>query len=236
MASEEQLEEIEVLQSIYPDELQLLTPTSFRIKLLLDPPPLPGASADSIETEPIILLHVSYPPTYPSVAPDLDVTLDEGSPSSWLEFPEDKGVLLDAVRETIEENLGMAMVFTLTSTLKEAAENLILERATKQDKAREDQLRLEEEKEMEKFRGELVTSERFIEWRDRFKREAEEAKRKIVEDEEAEGKRGQKANIKVEEKKLTGKELWERGLAGNADEEEEEGEETVDIAKLKLSN
>ena len=145
-------------------------------------------------------------------------------------------MLLDAVKETIEENLGMAMVFTLTSTLKEAAENLILERATKKDKEREDQLRMEEEVEMEKFRGELVTGERFIEWRDRFKREAEDAKRKIVEDEEAEGKRGQKANVKAEEKKLTGKELWERGLAGNADEEEEEGEETVDIAKLKLAN
>jgi len=182
------------------------------------------------------LLHVSYPPSYPAVAPDLDVTLDEGSPSSWLEFPEDKGVLLDAVKETIEENLGMAMVFTLTSTLKEAAENLILERATKKDKEREDQLRMEEEKEMEKFRGELVTKQRFLEWRERFKREAEDAKRKIVEDEEAESKRGQKANVKVEEKKLTGKELWERGLAGNADDEEEEGEETVDIAKLKLAN
>lgn len=179
-------------------------------------------------------MHVSYPPTYPNVAPDLDITFDEGSPTSiGLSFPDDKPALIDALSETIEENLGMAMVFTLTSTLKEAAESLIHERATRKDQEREALLRQEEEKEMEKFRGELVNRERFLEWRAGFVAEKEAEKKRLLEEEEAEGKRGQKSNAKPEEKKLTGRELWERGLAGNVDEDEEEG---VDISKLKLGN
>jgi hypothetical protein len=177
---------------------------------------------------------VSYPPEYPSVAPDLDVTFEEGSPTSWLSFPDDKTTLLDALKDTIEENLGMAMVFTLASTLKDAAETLIVERATAKDQEREALLRQAEEIEMEKFRGELVTKERFAEWLANFSKEVEEAKRKAVEDEEAEGKKAQKATLKEVERKLTGRELWERGLAGNADEEEED--DVVDVSKLKLGN
>ncbi|KAA8909209.1 ubiquitin-conjugating enzyme/RWD-like protein [Sphaerosporella brunnea] len=238
MATEEQSEELEVLQSIYPDELQVLTPTSFRIKLLLDPPPVPGlnpSDEDDEDPAPVLLLHVSYPPAYPHVAPDLDVTFEEGSPTSLLSFPEDKATLLGALKETIEENLGMAMVFTLTSTLKDAAETLIVDRATAKDREREALLRQEEEKEMEKFRGELVTRERFAEWLVNFEKETEELKRKALEEEEAEGKKTQKAAAKETEKKLTGRELWERGLAGNAEEEEDE-EDTIDVSKLKLGS
>jgi uncharacterized protein YdiU (UPF0061 family) len=194
-----------------------------------------NATAEDEEAQPpTLLLHVSYPPEYPSVAPDLDITFEEGSPTSWLSFPDDKTTLLDALKDTIEENLGMAMVFTLASTLKDAAETLIVERATAKDQEREALLRQEEEKEMEKFRGELVTKERFAEWLVNFSKEMEEAKRKAVEDEEAEGKKAQKAAPKEVERKLTGRELWERGLAGNADEEDEE--DSIDVSKLKLGN
>lgn len=196
----------------------------------MDPPQILGQPEEDPKA---LLLHVSYPEAYPDVAPDLDITFDEDSTSTaLLSLPEDKPALLAALTETIEENLGMAMVFTITSMLKESAENLMHERATKKDQEREATLRQEEEKEMEKFRGELVTKERFIEWRKKFMEEREAAKKKAVEDEEAEGKRGQKKNPTAEEKKLTGKELWERGLAGNVDDDEEE--EGIDIAKLKL--
>ena len=185
---------------------------------------------------PTLLLHVSYPATYPDVAPDVDISLDASSPQHpGLTFPDDKSVLLDSLQETIADNLGMAMVFTLTSTLKEAAETLIHERAAAADREREEKARIEEEKDMEKFRGELVTKERFIEWRQRYLREKEEKKKKEEEDIEEAGKKGQTKNKVEEVKKLTGRQLWERGLAGGEGEDEDEGEDgTPDVAGLKV--
>jgi hypothetical protein len=172
------------------------------------------------------------------VTPDLDVTLESSGPASpWLTFPEDKETLLAALNEAANENMGMAMVFALASTLKEAAEGLMNERVLQKQQERDAEARQEEEKEMEKFRGELVTRERFVEWRRQFMQEKEDARRKISEDEEAEGKRGQKANVKEVEKKLTGRELWERGLVGAIDDEEGDDDEgnVMDLQKLKLS-
>ena len=186
---------------------------------------------------PTLVLHVAYPDAYPHAAPELDISLDVDSEASeYLTFPDDRAQLLLALADTVEENLGMAMVFTLASTLKDAAETLMHERASAEERALEAVKREEEEKEMEKFRGELVNRERFLDWRNRFFAEKAAAKQRVVDDEEAEGKRGQRANTKVEEKKLTGKDLWERGLVGNADDEEEGDDEAIDVSKLKLGN
>jgi len=141
----------------------------------------------------------------------------------------------------------MAMVFTLATVLKEAAEALVHERAQAVETEREKKLRAEEEKEMEKFRGNLVTKERFQEWRLKFRAEIEEARKKAEEEREQEekgkkgggggggGGQGMGLGKDGKEKKLSGKELWERGLVGNVDEEEVDGEE-VDISKLRVED
>lgn len=126
--------------------------------------------------------------------------------------------------------MGMAMVFALTSTLKEAAEELVHGRAAAIEEARENALRHEEEKEMEKFRGTLVTKERFVEWQKKFLEEQEAEQRRLDEEREAEDKG--KRMVAVKEKKLTGKELFEKGLVGEADWDDE-GED-ADISKLKI--
>lgn len=102
----------------------------------------------------------------------------------------------------------MAMIFSLATTLKESAETLISDRAHAIEKKREDHLRKEEEKEMEKFRGTLVTRERFMLWVAEFK---EEATRKAVAEKEQleaeeKGKRGGGGGGGggVKEKRLTG--------------------------------
>ncbi|KAL7276127.1 Protein gir2 [Rhizina undulata] len=233
MSNDEQIQEIEVLQSIYPDEFTTISDTSFTIRLALEPPSIPGEE-DEI---PILVLHVTYPPAYPDEAPILDITLAPSSPPSTLSFPDDKESLLSTLATTIEENLGMAMIFTLSSTLKDTAETLLHTRALEREKAREEILRKEEEKEMEKFRGELVTKEKFLAWRDRFREEMEEERRrreKEKEDEEK-GKRGQGgvgAAAKVE-KRMTGRELWEKGMAGTFEEEGEDALAEV-VEELKV--
>ncbi|CUS13948.1 unnamed protein product [Tuber aestivum] len=203
MGVEEQLQEIEVLQSIYPDELARATSdTSYTIRLVLEPPNIPGYDHEP----PILILHVEYPPTYPDVPPALDLTLDANSPSSSISFPDDKNALLSALSPTIDENLGMEMIFTLTTTLKESAEEMLNTRAQEKENKREEELRKEEEKEMEKFRGTLVTSERFMEWRDKFFAEMEENKRREKEKEDEEkNKRGGGGGSAVKEKRMTGK-------------------------------
>lgn len=127
----------------------------------------------------------------------------------------------------------MAMVFTLVTVLKDSAELLITERQNAKQALADIEAAKAEEEENKKFQGEAVTRESFLAWRERFRKEmAEEAKRR-EEEREAEDK---KKRITKEEKKLTGKELWERGLVGKVDEDgdDEEGEE-VDIDKLRIS-
>ena len=60
----------------------------------------------------------------------------------------------------------------------------------------------------------------------------EEKERRQREEEEAEDK---KKRVKVEERKLSGRQLWERGLIGKVDEEDLDGDDAVTaIEKLKV--
>lgn len=108
------------------------------------------------------------------------------------------------------------MVFTLISSLKENAETLMADEALAREVARDSEARKAEEEENRKFHGEKVTKESFLRWRERFLREKEEEQRKV--EEAAEMEKGKKT-VKGEDK-LTGKELWERGLAGRGEDED----------------
>jgi hypothetical protein len=124
----------------------------------------------------------------------------------------------------------MAMVFTLVSTLKDGAEALINERATAVQALKDVEARKIEEEENRKFQGEAVTRERFLVWREKFRKQIADEKQREAEEKEADDK---KKRIK-EEKKLTGKELWQQGLAGKVEEDDEGSDGLAGMDKLKL--
>lgn len=122
------------------------------------------------------------------------------------------------------------MVFTLISALKESAERLIGERLEQVQAGRDKEAAKVEEAENAKFHGEAVTRESFLAWRTGFRdemdREAEERRR--VEEE------GKTRKVRIEEGKLSGRELWERGLVGKVEEEDGEEDALRGVEGLKV--
>ncbi|KAK3394533.1 ubiquitin-conjugating enzyme/RWD-like protein [Podospora didyma] len=224
MGREEQIEEREVLDSIFPEEITDISETEYRISIALDIP-------DDEEEQPIILLTVRYPEDYPDTAPVLEVSAPPNAiPHEFLNIAEDKAELLEGLQAAIEENLGMAMVFTLVSALKDAAEQLVQDRKDEAARAHEEIVLAAEREENKKFHGTPVNRETFLKWRNDFFKEMDDEKIREEEEKAAELK---KARIK-EPLKLTGRQLWERGLATGQDEGEEDGVPIEDVQKLTV--
>ncbi|KAL4910655.1 hypothetical protein BDW74DRAFT_1196 [Aspergillus multicolor] len=235
MGREDQIEEREVLDSIFPDEITDVSDTSYRISITLEAPDNDEQSAEA--EPPILILQVSYPEDYPDVAPELELSAPLNAPKHpRLDITEDRDRLLEALQPIIEENMGMAMVFTLVSALKESAELLMAERLDAVHAVQEAEAAKAEEEENKKFQGTVVNRESFLEWLDKFKKEMETEERRQKEEKEAEEKKANKKGPAKEEKKLTGKQLWERGLAGKADfDEEDEDGIPAAVEKMKIA-
>ncbi|KAA8909988.1 hypothetical protein TRICI_004291 [Trichomonascus ciferrii] len=213
---EEQAQELDILRSIYPDELDEISETKFNIHFALDTRPVK-----------YIVLGVEYPEDYPETVPILSVETsdgtflkerkgeEDGEDDEEVHFEDelnndDMKKLLDELDENAQENVGMASVFTLASLLKEQAEELYNEKVKKKEQAHEKAILAEEEKEQEKFRGTPVTPESFAEWRRKFREEF----------------KLDQANEQRDKTKLTGREIFERGL--NKDEDEDDLKEAMD--------
>lgn len=174
---------------------------------------------------------MAYPEAYPDVPPNLDITAPPNTQRhELLDISVDKLQLLESLQSTIDESIGMAMIFTLVTTLKDAAEVLMADRQRQAQEIVEIAAREKEQEENRKFEGEKVTRERFIAWQTQFKKEMEEKEKQRREEEEAEMKT---KRTKVEEKKLTGRQLWERGLVGKGDEDDVDGI-TEQAAQIKV--
>jgi len=173
---------------------------------------------------------VQYTENYPDEAPLLDLFAPQNAPKHpYFDLSQDRDRLLRGLHDAIEDNLGMAMVFTLVSSVKEEAESLVRERAAETRRESERKFAEAEAAENAKFHGTVVTKERFLEWRENFRKELEDEKRRKEEEAAEEMKKKKAAK---EEAKLTGRQLWERGLAGKGDEDDED----VDaMDKLKIS-
>ncbi len=210
-----------------------ISETNYKIAIKLE---ITNDDGDDFEP-PTIVLQVQYPDAYPDEAPILELSAPPNtSPYKYFDLASDKQQLRKILDEAVEENLGMAMIFTVVSTLKEGAEQLIIERQTAAREAHEQEILAAEREENKKFHGTMVTRETFTKWREEFRKEMEESK-SAEEDakEAADKKKGIKDTIR-----LTGRQLWERGMVGKVDEEdmdEDEDEDlpTEEVEKLKVS-
>ncbi|KAJ2723165.1 rwd domain-containing protein [Coemansia sp. Benny D115] len=209
--AEEQQSEIEILQSIYPTEFveESQDPWRFSLTILID---------DADDIRPCSLqLGVEYTPTYPDALPIFSITLSEEGNDAPIDETDaelsdkDLEYLTDRIRETGEESLGMAMVFSMASSLKELATERLVDKTKELKRLKEERIQKEIEADQAKFIGTPVTKESFMEWRTRFDAEMELAARNAAESEDTRGRKmGSGPVVKKDAGKLTGRQLFEQ--------------------------
>ncbi|GBB90898.1 hypothetical protein RclHR1_00180036 [Rhizophagus clarus] len=209
---EEQEQELEVLKSIYPDEFEEISEGEFRIRLEPE-------EQDSI-TPLTLALHIKYTPTYPEEVPEISIETIDGSIDT-----DEHEKLYSGLMNVAQDSLGMAMVFTLSSLLKDLLTSFVVEREEKRKKEEEDKIKKQIEAEQAKFQGTKVTIASFLEWKENFEKELEEKEKAtkslaIIKKEEA------------KKSKPTGRQLFEQdeSLAKSDMTYMEEGDVTVDVS------
>ncbi|XP_064214130.1 RWD domain-containing protein 1 [Tribolium castaneum] len=184
--AEEQKGEIEALESIYFGDLTLLGTEpyhkfSVQIKSEEYDPETEntGLACDMVFT---------YTPKYPDEAPVIELENCDNFEDGY------EAQLLDFLKEQVQENLGMVMIFTLVSSAQEWL-NVRWEGVKKErDEEAARKLREEEEAERKRFEGTRVTVETFLKWKTKFEDEMGIAKKREISEKEG--------------KKLTGRELF----------------------------
>lgn len=221
--AEEQLQELEVLESIYPDELTQISNTRFHIKINLD---------TQSDRNHALLLNVKYPEQYPEVIPelsiesiaeeiDLDAVYDSDDDeqtiatkkalniSETIEFDrQDLKILLDKLNDGANDLIGCPMIFSLVTQLKDDAEQLFVDNLNKVESEYNKKRQEQELKDQMKFQGTPVTKESFAKWRAQFRKEMKIDDLLKIRFE------------KMHNGKLSGKEIFEQGLAGDDDDDE----------------
>ncbi|KAI7860174.1 RWD domain-containing protein 1 [Circinella umbellata] len=208
---EEQQNELEALQSIYPEEFEEISDNEFRIAIFPD---------DQDEDQSCALsLWVKYTPTYPDELPEYSVDVVEGRLTDA-----QKERVMDALKNGAEESLGMVMIFTMASLAKEELNQILEDSQRSREEADIERRRKEEEIENARFRGTKLTWERFQEWRAKFEKE--------LADQESEEK---KARAKELKNKLTGRQLFEQDktLALSDTKYMDEGDVSVDASQYE---
>ncbi|XP_076004595.1 RWD domain-containing protein 1 [Genypterus blacodes] len=184
--AEEQRNELEAIEAIYPDSFTVLSddPTSFTITVTSDA----GEDDETVETT----LKFTYVEKYPDEPPLWEIYSQENLEDT------DVGDILTFLQQQAEENLGMVMIFTLVTAVQEKLNEIV---DTIKNRQEEEKMRREKEaEEAEKvaFQGTVVTIENFLTWKATFELDMADLRRKRQKEEEQAGKT-----------KLTGKQLFE---------------------------
>ena len=101
--------ESEALESIYVDDFEQVSASPFHWKVSIQP----YSAGDGEENHVGIVLEAKLPAAYPNEVPELEVVVTKGLGD------EQREALLALAKEKAEENLGMAMIYTIADELKE---------------------------------------------------------------------------------------------------------------------
>uniref|UniRef100_A0A8V0YPV2 RWD domain-containing protein 1 n=1 Tax=Gallus gallus TaxID=9031 RepID=A0A8V0YPV2_CHICK len=198
--SEEQRNELEALESIYPDSFTVLSekPTTFTITVTSEA----GENDETLGTclncsywhqdDVQTTLKFTYREKYPDETPLYEIVSQEN-----LEDNDVTGII-NLLEQQAEENLGMVMIFTLVSAVQEKLNEIVDQIKTRREEEKKQKEREAEEEEKQRFHGTPVTIENFLNWKAKFDAELLEIKRKKMKEEEQAGKN-----------KLSGKQLFE---------------------------
>lgn len=157
---EEQNNEIEALAAIYPEEFTLLSkePYCFEVSVSSE-----NVDEDGEDAAVAVTLQFTYTPHYPEEAPTVQV-ISRNNVSD-----DDEATIMSILQQQAEENLGMAMVFTMVSAVQERLNEIVdeMKQAEKEERERLEREESEREKaeEVKKFSGTPVTIETFLAWK-----------------------------------------------------------------------
>ncbi|KAG7399586.1 hypothetical protein PHYBOEH_008581 [Phytophthora boehmeriae] len=213
---EEQAMEVEALEAIYMEDFTKLSedPLSFQVRVV--------PNQDGENNFVAMTLKADIPATYPDVEPTLEIILNKG-----LSDRQHKD-MKELLAQQIEENMGMAMMYTLCEAVREylvennregndGSEHQEMLRRMEMRKKKEEKVEAEKEEEAmarshekQAFHGTPVTVESFAAWREKFEAEMRKTTTKSVKDEAS--------------TKLSGRQLWNKGLVTEDGAEEAEAE------------
>ncbi|XP_063729346.1 RWD domain-containing protein 1-like [Symsagittifera roscoffensis] len=176
MSIEEQEIEIDALRSIYPEEFELIEDSApFKFKVILASQPVDcGPEDDPTEFETGLTFLARLPEVYPEVEPEYSfidiIGLDD------LELDSVHSV----VKQLIEDNIGMSMVFAICSeiqsTLTSLSENKLKSKEAEADRKKKEA----EEIELKRLIGTPVTVQTFLEWKAKFDEEIKITKSTVM--------------------------------------------------------
>lgn len=189
---EDQANEIEALDSIYCGELEVLESEPLhRFKLPIattDYGAEPTEEGQEVMEGLCCKLVFTYTERYPDTAPTVEIEDPENFRDGYEEG------LLEHIQETIQENIGIEMIFSLVSSAQEWLNCKYDELKSAAESQKEAELRAKEEEERKKFEGTRVTVESFMTWKTKFELDM--------------GITERKEKILGETRKLTGRELF----------------------------
>lgn len=209
----EQEMEIEALQAILMDDIEEIPSSESGLNTSARCFQIRVSPMDDDEEEPTdipvrLAVIFAHTPTYPDAAPLLKVRSLQGINDSEIRQLQTK------LEAEVEENLGMAMMYTLATSAKE----WLREKYGQEEVQEEEEDDTEKEEVIEKH-GEVVTVESFVAWRDRYEAEIALERAKLMPD---------SALLASKEKKISGRHWFEMKVAGKMVEDDEDDEEIDD--------
>ncbi|KAG1853700.1 RWD-domain-containing protein [Suillus subalutaceus] len=208
MSAEVLTEEFEVLESIYPTELSIVSDREIQI-----------------DVEPDEAIDGEHP--LQTTAIPIEGELEDA----------ERETLLESLTEVGEENIGMAMTFTLVSHLREQMASLVRKRADQLLAEETEKERVAIEAEEARTRGTPVTVESFKAWKIKFAREMAQKKAKDEEERLRALSPKEREEWKRAATRPTGRQLFEKNknLEHDDDSFVEEGTVSVDISQYDRS-